>query len=421
MGNRMVRRAGILGIVCCIVGNVTGEDWARWRGPGGFGVSPAADIPLRWSPTENIAWKLDIPPLGNSSPVIVGDRIYVTTQTKDTSYHVLAVDRGAGKLLWQQTVGKGKLKTHPLHNMASPSCVADAERAWALFGTGDLVCLDAEGKELWKRNMQKEHGKYVIKWGMGSSLVLHGGMVYVVCMHTGQSYVLALDGKTGRQVWKDKRDFPAEQEGQDAYTTPIIVGEGDGARLVVSGADHVNAYNPADGTEIWRCAGLKVPHHCGRSISSPTFSDGVIVAVASGFRSKGHTMAIKAGGKGDITKTHRMWVHEDHSPDCATPVCWEGLMYMNNDRGEATCLDLKTGEVKWQKKLLSGDCKVSPIAAAGRVYFFNNKTVCKVVKAGPEGEVLAENSLEGTMMATPAVCDGKLYFRTHDRLYAVGR
>lgn len=420
MGTKLLGGIGILCVAGMLTGNATAEDWPRWRGPRGFGISPAKDLPVRWSLDENIAWKLDIPPLGNSSPVIIGNRIYVTTQTKDTSYHVLAVDRARGKLLWQRTVGKGKLKTHPLHNMASPTVVADTERVWALFGTGDLVCVDAGGKELWKKNMQKDHGKYVIKWGMGSSLVLHDGMVYVVCMHTTQSYVLALDGKTGRQVWKKDRNFPALEEGRDAYSTPILVGQGNAAQLVVSGAEHINAYNPADGKEIWRCGGMKVDHPCGRSISSPTFSDGIFVAVASGFRGKGHTMAVKAGGQGDVTGTHRLWVHKRNSPDCSTPVCYEGLVYMNNDRGEATCMDLKTGAVKWQKKLLSGDCKVSPIAAAGKIYFFNNKTLCKVLKAGPEGEVIAENQLEGTMMATPGACDGKLYFRTHNRLYAVG-
>ena len=384
---------GILVVAGMLPGSATAEDWPRWRGPGGLGVSSERDLPVRWSAEENIAWQLDIPPWGNSSPVVIGNRIYLTSQSDDTSLHVLAIDRIRGLLLWQRSVGKGKLTTHVLHNMATPTVVADQERIWALFGTGHLVCLNVEGQEVWKKNMQEEHGKYQIKWGMGSSLVLHSGMVYVVCMHTAPSYVLALDGKTGRRVWKSDRNFPAERDGRDAYSTPILIGKGRDAQLVVSGADHINAYNPANGAEIWRCGGLKVNHPNGRSISSPIFSDGFFVAVASGFRNRGHTMAVKAGGQGDVTENNQIWVHKTKSPDCSTPVCYEGLVYMNNDLGVATCLDLKTGAVKWQKRLLSGDSKVSPIAADGRIYFFSNRTgnrtECKVLKAGPEGEVIA--------------------------------
>ncbi len=414
------RLKAVLGILL-LTGVAAGDDWERWRGPAGLGVSTETALPLRWSTKENIAWTLDLPEWGNSSPVVVGDRIYLTTQTKDTSLVVIAVDRIKGRLLWQKTIGKGKLKTHRLHNMATPTVVADRERVWALFGTGDLACLDADGKELWKKNMQKEHGKYTIKWGMGSSLVLHDGLVFVTCMHSAPSYVLALDGKTGRKAWKSERNFSAKGEGNDAYSTPIIVGEGRDAQLVVSGAEHLNAYDPATGKEVWRCGGLAVSHAYGRAISSPSFSDGIFVAVASGFKSQGHTMGVKAGGRGDVTKTHRLWVQKSKSPDCSTPLCYQGLVYMNNDLGVVTCMDLKTGKVKWQERLLSGDSKVSPIAADGKIYFFSNNTECKVVKAGPEGKVLAENKLEGVMMATPAISDGKLYFRTHNRLYAVGK
>lgn len=412
---------GVFFVSCLLTTVATAEDWPRFRGPSGFGISPETDLPLHWSAEENVVWQLDIPPWGNSSPVVIGDRIYVTTQTDDTALHVLAVDRIAGKLLWQQTVGKGKLPAHGLHNMATPTVVADSEHVWALFGTGHLACLDRDGQEVWKKNMQDEYGPYKIKWGMGSSLVLRQGLVYVVCMHTGPSYVVALDGKTGKEVWKSERDFHANNEGNDSYSTPFIVGQGDDAQLVVSGAEWLNAYNPLNGKEIWRCGGLEVDHHAGRSISGPTYSDGIFVAVASGYQSRGHTMAVRAGGQGDITDTNSMWVHRSKSPDCSTPVCYRGYVYMNNDQGIATCLDLKTGEVQWQKRLLSGDSKVSPVAADGKVYFFSNNTECKVVKAGPEGEVVAENRLEGNMMATPAISDGKLYFRTRDKLYAIGK
>jgi len=420
MKTKLPTQIVLLAMIAVLTGKATAEDWPRWRGPGGLGLSPEKNLPTHWSPTENIAWTLDLPPWGNSSPVIVGDRIYLTTQTDDTSLHVLAIDEKRGALAWQRCMGKGKLKTHPLHNMATPSVVSDGERVWALFGTGDLACLDKDGKELWQRNMQKDHGDYHILWGMGSSPVLHNGMVCVVCMHSGPSYVVALDGETGRQIWKTNRDFPAEKEGRESYTTPFLVGTGGDAQLVVCGSDHINAYNPMSGVELWRSAGLKVPHPCGRSISSPTYADGIFVAVASGFKSKGHIMAVKAGGKGDVTATHRLWIHREKSPDCPTPVCYDGLVYVNNDQGIGTCLDLKTGVVKWQKRVLSGDCKVSPIAADGKIYFCNNQTACTVIKAGPEGDVLAQNQLEGKMLATPAISDGRIYFRTHDRLYAVG-
>jgi outer membrane protein assembly factor BamB len=398
---------------------VGAEDWPRWRGSDGLGVSAETNLPVDWTMQENVEWTTELPEWGNSSPVVIGDRIYLTTQTADTELHVLAIDRTSGRILWQQGVGKGSLKTHKLHNMATPSVVADSEHVWALFGTGDLACLGTDGTVIWKRQMQQEYGEYQIQWGMGSSLVLYEGNVIVVCMHRGPSYVLALDGRTGDPVWKQTRTFDALNEGNDAYTTPILINEPGGPQLVISGADHVTAYNPADGTEIWRSAGLKVDHPNGRSISSPTANENTIVVVASGFRHQGHTMALKRGGRGDITETHRRWIHEKNSPDCSTPVCYQGLVYLIDDGGKATCLDTVTGEVKWEEKLLSGDTKVSPVAGDGKVYFFNNEAVCKVVEAGPEGKVLAENHLEGTMLATPAISHGRLYVRTRNRLYAI--
>jgi len=411
----------LIALFACLTSvDARADDWPRFLGPGGLSVSSETGLPSTWSAEENVLWKLDLPPWGNSSPVVIGDRIYLTTQTEDTSLLVLAVDRTAGKLLWQTKIGRGKLDAHRLHNMATPSVVADTERVWALFGTGHLACLNTAGEVLWQKNMQDEYGGYKIKWGMGSSLVLYKGLIYITCMHTGPSYVVALDGKTGDEVWRKDRSFQARVEGNDAYTTPILVGDEDDMQLVICGAESINAYNPLTGEEIWRCKGLEIDHNAGRSIASPTYCDGTFIAVASGFQGLGFVRAIRAGGQGDITETHPIWTHKSRSPDCPTPVCYDGYVYMNNDQGIATCLDLKTGEEQWQTRLLSGDSKVSPIAADGKIYFFSNKTQCKVVKAGPEGKVLAENHLEGTMMASPAISDGVLYIRTRDRLYAIG-
>lgn len=397
------------------------DDWPRWRGANGFGITLEKNLPSELSPEKNLTWKLDLPGWGNSSPIILGNRLYLTTQIADTSCLVIAINRETGKLIWSTKVASGKLKTHDFHNMATPTPVSDGENIWALFGTGDLVCLDESGDLVWKRQLQKDHGEYKIGWGMGTSPILHNGNLYIACMQAGPSYLLAIDGQTGKDLWKKERNLGATDESQDSYSSPILVPTKSGPQLVLAGENHINAYDPATGKQIWIAGGMEVPHEYGRTIAAPTAGDGIVIGVASGWGNKGFIVALKTDGRGSLSENDRLWKVTRYSPDCPTPLVYNGFVFLVRDDGIASCLDLKTGEPKWQERLFTDNVKVSPIAGDGKVYFTSGRATCTVINAGPELKILSTNKLNEDTLCTPAISNGKLFIRTRERLYAFGR
>jgi outer membrane protein assembly factor BamB len=402
---------------------VPAGDWPGWRGEDGNGVSSDTGLPSEWSAEKNVVWSIDLPQWGNSSPCIVGDRIYITSQTEDTSLHVIAIDREKGEIVWKRSVGQGTKNHHKLHNMASPTCVAEKDRVWALFGTGDLFCLDRAGETQWKRNLEKDHGDYKILWGMASSPRLHGDRLFIACMTGGPSYVLALDKKTGDALWKTERKLPCVGEAVDSYSSPILFRAGKSVELVVAGADHVSGYDLVTGKQRWISSGLSIPHDYGRTIASPTARDGMVFAASSGYGGLGRVLALRMTDEvaGDVTKTHRAWTYKKHAPDCPSPLFYRGLVYVVRDNGVASCLDGRSGAVRWRERLFRGDCKASPVAGDGKVYFTSVKGEVTVLKAGPERQVLATNRIPGRVIATPALSDGVVYVRARDKLWAFGK
>jgi outer membrane protein assembly factor BamB len=396
-------------------------DWPCWRGPDGLGVSSEKGFPVHWSKSENVRFSVDIPGRGSSSPAVVGDRLYVTTQTDDTGMHVLALNAATGAVLWDTEVGRGKVRAHKLHNMATPSPVADAGHVWVRFGTGVVACLDTSGRIVWQRNLSAEYGEYNANHGLGTSPMLDQGRLFIACMHQAPSYLLALDPATGKNLWKKDRNLGPKDEAQDSYSSPIFVRSGGRTQLVLAGAEAVNAYDPATGDQLWIHGGLKVPHPYGRTISGPAAGDGVIVVVASGFQNQGFTIGLKAEGRGDRPESDRLWTSRKYSADCSTPLVYRGNVYAVRDDGMASCLDVRTGEPHWQERLFTGNVKVSPVAADGLVYFTSGQATCYVVKASPRMEVVATNEVNEFTQATPALSRGRVYQRTESRLYCFGK
>lgn len=400
--------------------NLPAADWAGWRGPDGLGVSSEKSAPLSWSKDRNVAWKAAVPGRGASSPIVVGDRVYLTTQMPDTGLHLLAYERATGKLAWDHEVARGQLPAHDLHNMATPTPASDGRRIWVLFGTGDLVCVEADGKAVWRRNLTREFGPLKTNHGYGSSPMLDGNRLYVVRMHQGaDSFVLAVNAATGETLWKQDRSLPARDEGKDSYSTPIFHRHAGRMEVVVAGAEVLDAYAPDTGEKLWSVKGLEVPHPYGRTIAGPTAGEGVVVTVASGFQNRGYTVGVKAGGKGDITASHKLWTSPRYSADCPTPVIANGLLFSIRDDGMASCLDLKTGESRWQERLFTDNVKVSPLAVAGRVYFTSGQGNTVVVRAAPQFEVLSRNDLKEYTVSTPAFSGGCFYLRTESGLYCL--
>jgi outer membrane protein assembly factor BamB len=413
-------------------GSVSSADvWPQLRGSTGDGISREKNLPVKWSADSGIAWTCDLPGRANSSPAVTANRIDLTSQTEDKALWVISVDRKTGKIFRQTKVGAGtldanadpKLWSHR-HNAATPSPIADDEHVWAFFGTGLLVCVDAKsGNVTWKKDLVADYGKYDVSFGMGSTPRLWGDLIYVACMTKGPSYVVALNKQTGKEVWKSDRKLPAADDGPDAYSTPFVWQHDGRAELLVSGSDHVNSYDLKTGKQNWVSDGLTVKSLYGRVIASPVAADGIVVATSAspGGGGLGHVLAVKGDGQGDVSRSHQLWRLPKTTPDSSTPVALDGKVYLTTDSGIATCVDIKTGEQFWQKRLGTGPFHAGLVAGDGKVYALGIDGKCVVLEAGVSGKVLSENQLAGTFYATPAISDGVIYLRAYERLYAISR
>ena len=404
------------------------QSWGQFRGESGSGVSTSNNLPTSWS-DDLVAWSVELPGQGNSSPVVNSNAVYVTSQTKDLGLHVLAFKKDDGKPVWNKQVGTGKLAAKGpanlyahRHNAATPSPIVNDDRVWAFFGTGLLVCLDAKNGELhWEVDMVKQYGTYDITFGMGSTPRLIDNNLIVSCMTKGASYVVALNARTGELVWKHDRRFPASDDGPDAYSTPIIIQSKGSQQLVVTGCDHINAYNPVTGEQLWYYSGLQIASPYGRIIASPAADSGVVIGTSAnpGGGGLGHTMAWKLGRQGNIRDTAVLWSHAKSTPDSSTPVAFNGLVFLLADNGVATCLDIKTGDQKWVKRLATGTSYASLVTGGGNVYAIGINGTAVVFKADDKATVIATNKLEGQFYSTPALAGDTIYLRAYERLVAV--
>jgi outer membrane protein assembly factor BamB len=418
---------GLLSAAPALAGN-----WPQWRGSTGDSVSTETGLPLEWSETRGVLWKCPLPGEGDSTPAVWGDAVFVTCQKGDDLL-LLRINKADGKIVWERTVGSGKVvrkperprgeqKFHELQNLASPSPVTDGRRVFAHFGNGDLAAYDFQGKRLWRRNMQDDNGRYTIWWGHANSPVLYKDLVITVCMQDSlgdlqekavDSYVIAHDQKTGEPRWKTLRNTRATAEECDAYTTPIFREAGGKVEMIVMGGRQLDAYDPATGKRLWY---LPIPIG-NRTITGPTLANGMVYATC-GMRKD--LVAVKPGGSGELPASAIAWRTTDTTPDSPCPVVWKGLLFFVSDNGWAQCRDAKTGEVKWKERL-SDDFKASPLAAVGRIYFMSTDGRCRVVAAAAKFEKLADNRLDDAIIASPAVADGKLYLRGKKALYCVGK
>ena len=405
-------------------------EWSQFRGPLGNGVSQETKLPTRWSAKQGIRWSVPLEGQSNSSPAVTSKRIDLTTQKKDKSLWIISIDRQTGKLLRETRVGGGTLAAKGpgnlyahRHNAATPSPIADEDHIWAFFGTGLLVCLEAKsGQTVWQRDLVKDYGAYDITFGMGSSPRLWGEQIYIACMTKGVSYVVALNKLTGKKVWQSNRKLAAKDDGPDAYSTPTIFQQGQHSSLLVSGSDHISAHDLKTGNQIWISSGLSIDSPYGRIIASPVSAEGMIIATSAnpGGGGLGHVLAIRGNGQGDVTQSHRLWKMAKTTPDSSTPVCYQGKVYLVTDKGIASCVDLKTGTLQWQKRLPQGPYHASLVAGDQRIYFLSIDGTCSVVAADKNGKILATNKLEGTFYASPAISGRTIYLRAYERLIAIG-
>ena len=387
-------------------------------------MTPARELPLRWSKTENVMWKIPLPGWGTSTPAIWLDAIFVTAQEEERLL-LLQLDRKSGQVVWQREVGNGtprragelgNFRFHDEHNMATPSPVTDGRHVWIHFGSGDLACFDFAGEKVWAMNLVQKYGFYSIWWGHGNSPVLVGDLLISVCMQDpkdgGRSYVVAHDKLTGKEKWLVERDTRAQGEPADSYTTPILYRHGGQTELIVFGGNVLDAYEPQSGKRLWHFDAFKG----NRVISGPTLAGDTVYAI-QGMR--GPLFAVRAGGSGDVTATNVRWRFAKGTPDASSPLVTYGLVFLATNDGFGVAVDAATGAELWRERLGKA-FRASPLAAGGRVYFFAKEGKCTVVEANRKFKVVSQSSLDEEIIASPAVAAGDLFLRTREHVYRIG-
>jgi outer membrane protein assembly factor BamB len=398
-----------------------GGDWPHWRGPERTGSSPERALPVRWTATENIAWTLALPSGSGSTPIVSGERVYLSVVDGGV-VALWCVDRPTGRVSWKAAVGSAEGHAHRKHNMSSPSPVVGDGLVFAMTGNGALKGFSADGKEIWARDLQQDYGKFGLQWGYGSSPLLEGGTLYVQVLHGSHtqapSYLLGLEPRTGKTRFRVERRTPATRESPDAYTTPAVARRGREIEIVVTGGDVVTGHDPQTGREFWRASGLNPGDEGNYRIVASPVAVGEIVVAPTRVRPM---LTLRAFGRGDVSTSHRLWSF-DRGPDVPTPATDGELLYVVTDRGVLYCLELRTGKVVYgPERLAVGTYSASPLLADGKLYLTNEDGLTSVVKAGPAFEVLGENPLPGFTISSPAAAGGQLFLRTKEALYCIGR
>jgi outer membrane protein assembly factor BamB len=420
---KTVRRLILLSFVVLLlpIGIVLADNWPQWRGPSMNGVSNEKNLPVRWSTEENITWKLAMPSWTGATPIIWGESIFLNI-AEGNDLFLWCVDRTKGTVLWKKPLSGGNTKMRK-QNMSSPSPVTDGQSVFVMTGTGILKGFDFKGNELWQRNIQTDYGRFGLNWGYASSPLLFEDALFVQVLHgmrtDDPSYLLRINKKTGATTWRVERPTSAIVESPDSYTTPALLRYGTNTEIVVTGGDCVTGHDPATGKELWRANGLNPQNNPNfRIVASPIAFDGIVYAPTR----QRPLLAIKAGGRGDITSTHKVWSF-DNGPDVPTPVTDGKYFYVVTDNGVMFCLDAKTGEPIWgQQRIKTGTYSSSPVLADGKIYLTNEEGFTTVVRSGPKFEVLAENVLptDEKVLSSPAISDGQIFIRTADSLYCIG-
>jgi len=396
------------------------ENWPQWRGPNLDGSSGEKNLPVTWTKTDNVTWRLPMPSRSGSTPIIWGEKVLLNVADGD-NLELWCLTRDKGEILWKKPLTGGNYKINK-QNMSSPSPVTDGTTIYIMTGTGIVKAFDFDGKQLWERDIQKDYGKFGLNWGFGSSPLLHANSLYINVLHgmktDDPSYVLRLDAKTGKTLAKKERPTDAQVESPDAYTTPTIAKVGNKLELIVSGGDLITGHDVATLEELWRADVLNPTDYAmNRIITSPVYKDGIVYA---GSRVKPF-VAMRPGGKGDVSKSHVLWTYQN-GPDVPTPVTDGQLMYIVNDRGIMFCIDAKTGAEVWgPQRIQAAIYSSSPVLADGKLYISNEEGTTTVVKAGRTFEVLAENKLEEYTLSSPAISDGQIFLRTEKALYCIGK
>lgn len=420
---KLTTRALIAALLCCgaAAGSLWADNWPAWRGPEQNGISKETKLPTKWSAKDNIAWKLDLPGIGSSTPIIWGDKIFLTSAENKSDLVLMCIST-EGKVIWKKAISSGsKMFRSDEGNSASPTPCTDGKHVFAYVGTGDFACFDFDGNKIWSFNAQERYGKFSIQHGMHTTPVMHGDILYLALLHGNGHWVIAIDKATGKEVWKTARKTDAVGESKEAYTTPILWKEGGETVLVVHGCDYATAHSLKDGSEIWRLGDLNPKKNYStafRIIASPVaLDDFLLIPTARGTL----MVAVKPGAKGTIETGGQFeyWRKAKGAPDVPTGLVHDGLLYLCSEGGILSCMEAKTGKELYKERLHVSRYRASPVYGDGKIYLVGRDGNISVVKAGPKFELLATNVLPDEFTASPAISGGRLYLRGFKTLYAI--
>ena len=403
---RKILTALALLMVCAVV--ISAEDWPQFRGPGGQGHSTETGLPSEWSESRNVAWKVPVPGRGWSSPVVAGGRVWLTTAVavqRDTSLRLLAFDVQTGKSTLDAEVFRfrGTDLLNAKNSHASPTPIVDGERIYVHFGAQGTAAVSATGTVLWKTTLE-----YESQHGNGGSPELAGDLLIVNCDGFDQAFVAALDKTTGKVRWRRDRREPHSQ----AYSTPLAFRAGDRDQVVSVGAFIASALDPRSGKELWR-----VSYADGFSnVPRPVFGAG-LVFIATGFNQPS-LLAVRPDGTGDVTRSHVAWKMTRGAPLTPSPILVGDELYTISDNGIASCLDARTGAVRWQQRF-GNSFSASPVFADGRLYFLDEDGRTTVIAPGTSPQPIAVNTLDGGTLASMAVSDTSFFIRSATHLYRI--
>ena len=382
--------------------------WSRWRGPSGQGIVEGTGYPDTWSETTNVVWKTDVPGTGHSSPIVWGDRIFLTTsRNRGTRVSVLSFRRSDGALLWETDAPDGRAERHHGKNSpASATVTTDGERIYASFGSRGMVAVDFDGRVAWHRDL----GHIANYHGPAGSPLLYRDTVIIYQDQRSGAFVIALDARTGETRWRTARSASV------GWGSPVAITVGDHDELIVSSQRQVQSYDPTTGEELWSCGGNRV-----EVIPTPVVGHGLVFCTSG---RAGPTLAIRPGGRGDVTDTHVEWKTTRGSPFVPSPVLYGDYLYTLNDMsGIITNLNAKTGETIWQERLgrpRREGISASPVIVDDKLFVTTDDGQTFVMKTGPEFELLHTNDIGERTLASPALVDGMWYIRTASQLIAIG-
>ena len=424
-------------------GSAQAENWGHWRGPFFNGSTSEKNLPAKFSKTENVLWSADLPGPSAATPIIWGNHVILTAADKgNKSFWAIALDHATGRILWQRQVGAGNLSHDSMSNYASPSPVTDGQVVVFFFGNGEMAAFDFQGQKLWSRNIQTDYGTFAFLYNFSSSPLIWGGKLYLQVLQRNvpvngrgrrdgpnDSYLLALEPQTGKELWRQIRPSEAVAESCEAFTSPVIYTDKERTELLIAGGDCITAHDPVTGKELWRW-GTWNPNRIShwRLVPSPVAGEGAVLVCAP---KGGAVYAVKADGNGNLNESALAWKNQDRTvtSDVATPLYYKGRFYVlnsNQERKYVSCLEPATGKVIWTGELKSRvKIEASPTGADDKIYAVNFKGDVFVIGTGDTFELLGTAEMgadsDNQVRSSVSIAQGHLFVRTESKLFCLSQ